>query len=270
MKTKKEIYAAHGIEMIKSKNTEKLVSPLGLVNKPLVNGNKKIGRGCYHFSTLPGTQLFDVVVNGMSFTVKGTCCCDCKGCYAKTGNYRYQSVKNALGMRTILARDYVDWLDRAIRAQIQADKITAVRIHAAGDFCSFVYAMMWYHIAKDFPGVKFWTYTKVKAYESLFDALRDANIVKSILPDGHVNFGHIDFVQDEYNKLMNAGKTVHVCRCSVDKNQHCTNCRGCSENEYVLFVEHSTDYVAEKESNWEAFKNWVDTVSPRKVEKAAC
>ena len=270
MTTKKEIYAAHGIEFIKSKNTEKLVSPLGLVNKPLVNGNKKIGRGCYHFSTLPGTQLFDVVVNGMSFTVKGTCCCDCVGCYAKTGNYRYQSVKNALGMRTILARNYLDWLEKAIRAQIVADKIETIRIHAAGDFCSFAYAMMWYRIAKDFPGVKIWTYTKVREFESLFDTLPNSNIVKSVIPGIGFNFGHIDFVQDTYNKLASAGKTVHVCRCGVDKDQHCTNCKGCSENEFVLFVEHSTEYKAEKENDWTAFKAWVDAVSPRKAEKAAC
>lgn len=270
MITKKEIYAEYGIQLIKVNSTEKLVSPIGLVNKPLVNGNAKIGRGCYHFSTLPGTQLFDVVVNGMSYTVKGTCCCDCVGCYAKTGNYRYQSVKNALGMRTILARDFVDWLGRAIRAQIEADKIGAVRIHAAGDFVSEAYAEMWLGIAHDFPAVKFWTYTKVREYEKLFDALENANIVKSIIPGIGVNYGHIDFVRDTFDKLSRAGKTVHVCRCGVDKNQHCTNCKGCSVNEYVLFVEHSTDYKPEKEANWEAFKRFVDSVSPRALEKAAC
>ena len=270
MLTKKMIYAAHNIEMIKAGNTEKLVSPMGVVNKPLVNGNKKIGRGCYHFSTLPGTQMFDVVVNGMSYTVKGTCCCDCVGCYAKTGNYRYQSVKNALGMRTILARNYIQWLENAIRAQIEADGIRAVRIHAAGDFCSFEYAMMWYRIARDFPAVKFWTYTKVREFEALFDTLPNANIVKSIIPGVGFNFGHIDFVQETYNKLQAAGKTVHVCRCGVDKDQHCSNCKGCSENEFVLFVEHSTEYKAEKESNWEAFKRFVDAVSPAKLEKVAC
>ena len=253
------IYAAHGIQLVKIGSTEKIVSPLGIVNKPLVNGNKKIGRGCYHFSTLPGTTLFDVVVNGMSFTVKGTCCCDCIGCYAKTGNYRYQSVKNALGMRTILARDYVEFLGNAIRAQIEADKIEAVRIHAAGDFCSLAYAMMWYGIAKDLPAVKFWTYTKVRAFEMLFDKLPNANIVKSIV-DGHgLNYGHCDYVMNTYADLKAAGKTVHICKCGIDKNQHCTTCRGCSENEYVLFIEHSTEYKAEKDPNFDACKALIES-----------
>lgn len=257
--TKTEKYAAQGIEMVKVKSAEKLVSPIGIVNKPLVNGNAKIGKGCYHFSMLPGTQMFDVVINNQSYTVKGTCCCDCIGCYAKTGNYRYQTVKNALAMRTLLARDYLPWLEKAIRAQVIVENIKTVRIHAAGDFCSLEYALMWARIARDFPGVTFWTYTKVKEFEGLFDKLPNANIVKSIIPGVGLNYGHCDYIISTFKALKGANKTVHVCKCGIDKNQHCTNCKGCSKNEYVLFIEHSTEYKAEKDPKFGEIKQLIES-----------
>ena len=257
MKTKKEIYASYGIEY--NNKTGKILTPYGWCRPLLVNGNAKIGKGCYHFSTLPTNQLFDVVVNGKSYTVKGTCRCYCKGCYAMAGNYRYQSVKNALGYRTLIIREYIDFAYRAIMAQIEADKISTVRIHAAGDFDSLAYLTMWIRIIHNNPAVTFWTYTKVQEFESAFDHFANANIVKSIIPGVGLNFGHCDYVMDTYNKLSSAGKSVHICRCGVDKNQHCTNCKGCSVNEYVLFIEHSTEYKAEKDPNFAACAAMIDS-----------
>ena len=55
-----------------------------------------------------------------------------------------------------------------------------------------------------------------------------------------------------YKYLKGKGHKVHICFCGIEKAaqiepKHCTNCKGCSENEYVLFIEHSTDYQAEKD-----------------------
>ena len=257
--TKKEIYAKHGIEYI-TKN-QHIVTPYGNIRPLLVDGNAKIGKGVYHFSTLPGTQMFDVVIKGMSYTVKGTCKCDCIGCYAKTGNYRYQSVKNSLGIKTMLIREHIEFVKNAIIAQIEADKIQTVRIHASGDFDSEEYVKMWIDIIEMFPAVTFWTYTKVKSAENAFNRFDNANIVKSVIDGIGVNYGHIDYVESTYNKLANDGNKVHICRCGIDKNQHCTNCKGCATNDFVLFVEHSTEYKAEKESNWENFKRFVDSLN---------
>ena len=58
----------------------------------------------------------------------------------------------------------------------------------------------------------------------------------------------------EYKALTAQGKNVYICRCGIDKNQHCTNCKGCSKNEYVLFVEHSTDYKAEADADFAELK----------------
>jgi len=255
--TKKEVYASFGIEY--DTKTQKIKSPIGMVKPPLVDGNKKIGKGAFHFSTLPGTALYDVVVNNMSFTVKGTCPCDCVGCYAKTGNYRFQSVKNALGMRTILAREHMAFLERAINAQIAADNIKLLRIHAAGDMFSLEYAAMWQRIARNNPGVIVWTYTKLTACESMFDGLNNANIVKSIIPGIGKNYGTCAYIIGLYHTLKAAGHDVYICRCGVDNNQHCTTCTGCSKNKYVLFLEHSTDYKAAQDPLFPEFIKLVNS-----------
>lgn len=244
--SKKSVYARYGIEYANGKiKSEKY----GFVNEMLIDGNAKIGKGCYHFSTLPTNQMFTIMINGQEYSVKGTCACNCAGCYATKGNYRFQSTKNSLGIRTLLIREELDFVKRAIMAQIEADNIQAVRIHASGDFDSIEYLNAWIEIVKRFPNVKFWTYTKVREFENAFNEFNNANIVKSVIPGSGFNFGRCDYIESIYNKLASENKTVHICKCGIDKNQHCTNCKGCSVNEYVLFVEHSTDYNAEKDPN---------------------
>ena len=244
--TKKEIYAAHGIEL----KDGKILSPVGMISPLLVNGNAKLGKGVWTFSTLAGNIEYNAVVNGNAVTVKGTCVCNCQGCYAQTGFYKMSSTVNALAIRTIIARDYVDFMVRAITAQIHADGITLCRIHAAGDFIGTDYIMAWRKIVKACKGCKFWTYTKNPVAENAFDDLDNINIVKSIIPGCGFNFGHCDYIINTYDMLKAAGKSVHVCKCGFDKNQHCVNCKGCSENEYVLFVEHSTAYKAAEDPRY--------------------
>lgn len=221
--TKNEIYAQHGIEY--DTKSSKLYHPvLGWISRPLINGNNKIGKGVWHFSTLPGTETFTFYVGVARYEIKGTCACDCVGCYAKTGRYVFQNVINALGVRTWLAVNDPAWLENAIAAQIKADHIETVRIHAAGDFVSLEYLEMWIRMVERFPAVTYWTYTKVAAYEAAFDPYENANIVKSVVKGYGFNFGHCDYIIRLYNILKAAGKTVHVCRCGVDSDQHCTTC----------------------------------------------
>lgn len=129
--SKKEIYARYGISY--DNKTGKISSPIGTHRPLLIDGNKKIGKGVYHFSMLPANIYFEVKVCGKPMVVHGTCPCRCTGCYALTGNYRFKSTKNSLAIRTVLAREYLDYTEKAIQAQIEADNISIVRIHAAGD-----------------------------------------------------------------------------------------------------------------------------------------
>lgn len=287
----RNVYAAYGIEY--DIKTKKIFSPISggmWINPALVNGNEKIGRGAYHFSTLPGTAVYHVNIaftrkqkvctkmvkdkktgkkvpsknfgklvwytaiddeNPIYVDVKGTCVCDCDGCYAKTGNYNYDTTLAYLAIRTLLARDYTEFLERAIRAQLTAENIKLCRIHAAGDFFNLAYTVMWKHIAIDFSDTLFWTYTKVTQFEGAFNGIENANIVKSLVSVAGVNnlknFGPAGYIIKLYKILKAAGYRVHVCLCGMEdaageKTQHCTNCHSCAECEYVLFLEHSTNY----------------------------
>ena len=131
--TKKELYKKYGIEY--DTDTEKILSPIGWIKPLLKEGNDKTGKRCRTFSMQAGTA--------------GTCICDCDGCYAKTGCFNFKSVKESNRVNQYLVENHLDFVKRAILAQIEADKIQLVRIHASGDFNtknSKDYADMWVEI----------------------------------------------------------------------------------------------------------------------------
>lgn len=254
--TKKDIYSKYGIEF---KNGKLFHSVLGYVNELLIDGNEKIGKGVWHFSTLPTNKTFEVVINGNNYTLKGTCPCHCNGCYATKGNYNFPTTINALGLRTWLVYNDSEFVKNAIKAQIEINHVEFIRIHASGDFFNREYVEMWQDIVSSFPNTHFWTYTKAVEFENAFDEFSNANIVKSVIPHKGVNFGHCDYILALYEYLTSIGKSVYICRCGIDKNQHCTNCKGCSKYEYVLFIEHSTDYKAESDELFPILKRLIES-----------
>ena len=255
--TKKDIYKEFGIEFVKAGKTSwHINSPVGSIPPVLVDGNEKIGKGVYHFSTLPGCKEYNVTLaNGETVYIPGTCAGNCENGYCMVGRYAMQSVRNSLANKTVLARENLEFLESAIMAQIKANKIKTVRVHVTGDFFSRDYLEMWKRIVKNNPGTIFWTYTKETAAENAFDGLENANIVKSNTPvlagidsktNGY-NFGHCDYIIALYKFLKAIGKSVYICRCGIDDNQHCTNCTACAKCDVVLFLEHGTDYNAKED-----------------------
>ena len=246
MESKKAIYARHGIEF----KAGKINFRGQWVSELLKEGNDKTGKLVLTFSLLPGSGSFEMDVNGHNVQVKGTCACDCIGCYAKTGHYRQSSAVRSMIINTFLVNNHIDFVKRCIMAQLEYNVRGEIRIHAAGDFKTAdpeAYTAMWHDIAKKNNTYRFWTYTKIKKYESLFDDLKNANIVKSVIPGIGFNFGHCDYIINAYYTLKELGKSVYICKCGIDKNQHCERCGVCATYEYVLFVEHSTGYNAEKD-----------------------
>ena len=236
--TKKAIYSEYGIKY----KDGKILSPLGWIPELLKEGNSKTGKAVYTWSLLPGTDDYNVGILG---NVRGTCVCDCNGCYAKTGFYRMKNVLFSLGINTYLADYYLDFVKHAIMAQLTILGSGEIRIHASGDFNTInseTYANMWYDIAVYFPAFRFWTYTKIKKYENLFDDLTNANIVKSIIPHIGVNYGHCDYIINAYYTLLSLGCSVYICKCGFDDEQHCERCGVCASYDFVLFLEHSTGY----------------------------
>ena len=143
--TKKEIYASYGIKY----ENGKIFNPMfGWISPMLVNGNAKLGKGVWTFSTLAGNAIYDIVINNKSYSVKGTCVCNCVGCYAQTGFYKMPSTLKALAIRTLIAQLMPTWLENAIIAQIKAENIQLCRIHASGDFFSAEYVNVWRSIVK--------------------------------------------------------------------------------------------------------------------------
>lgn len=233
----------------------KIVSPVGNISPVLKDGNGKTGASVKTFSLLAGMIEYYSAVYG---NVCGTCGYNCPGCYAMTGRYNCDNVIDSNAVNTLLARDHIDFLNRAIRAQLDTLPGVAVRIHAAGDFFSKEYAEMWRGIVRDYKTNEFWTYTKAE-YETLFDGLENGNIVKSVIPGYGFNFGEIEYILRAYLELIARGENPYICRCTFDKDQHCENCRGCLDNLFVLFAKHSAkDYKAEKDSLFPAACEIVD------------
>ena len=239
-KALKESYNKYGIAV----SGGKIVSPIGLV-APLIKigTNTKLGKTVASCSVLAGKKTYKTKYGN----VPGTCPFNCKGCYAMQGKFNCASTVNSNAVNTILAREFPEFFEKAIRAQLDTMPGIAVRLHAAGDFFSKEYANIWRGIVRDYPGNEFWTYTKAE-FENTFDNLPNGNIVKSIIPEYGFNFGTIEYILRAYMELVARGEKPYICRCTFDKMQHCENCKGCIDNKYVLFVKHSTpDYKAEKD-----------------------
>ena len=244
--SKKAIYKKYGIVF----ENGHIVSPVGPICELLKEGNDKTGKRVFTFSILPGNFAYTIEIDGNIYTINGTCICNCDGCYAQSGRYNTSGVVRSMAINTFLVNNYIDFVKSCIMAQLEYLERGEIRIHAAGDFNtenSDKYAATWHFIAKKFNSFRFWTYTKVKRFETLFDDLKNANIVKSVIPGIGFNYGHCDYIINAYYTLKEIGKSVYICKCGIDKNQHCELCGVCATYEYVLFIEHSTEYVAEKD-----------------------
>jgi len=222
------------------------------INELLVNGNAKIGKNVYHFSTLPTCE------NG------GTCMCTCPGCYGTKGNYNFKTTKAALAMRTEVVRTDLDFFVNEIIKEIKSHKVKFVRIHATGDFFSAEYVKAWTTIASACKETCFWTYTKSfgHGFDSELNELNslvNVNIVKSVIDQCGFNFGHCDYILDTYYKLLSQGENPYICKCGVDDTVHCNDCHKCAERKYVLFLEHSTGYKAESDPNFETVKSVIES-----------
>lgn len=264
---KADIYKLYGIEY----KAGKILSPFGWIPELIpVGTNTKIGNAgtwsIYHGNETKSRDEFGPKTQSIMDAanvdcVTGSCPCHCDGCYCDSGNYRYDSTKAANILKLLLAKLYPAWTAAAIKAQIAADGITQIRIHAAGDFFSRKYVNMWIDIITSTPRVTYWTYTKYDYAIEMFRGIPNVSIVPSITPSG-INFGTCSELLEKYAALSAAGYRVHICACGTEYEKHCADCKtGCKAIEktcdYVLFIKHSTpDYKAGKKdpAEYEAIK----------------
>ena len=243
---KKAIYASYGIEY----KDGKILAPAGDYIAPLLKkGNSKTGKAVYTYSQLAGSREWSTKYG----TIKGTCAGDCAHCYACTGFYCMPSVRDALALHTIISRSArgLAFKKAAIIAQIHADDIKLVRIHAAGDFDSLADVWTWRDIVKACPDTLFWTYTK-RTWDRIaaLGDLNNINIVPSIIC-GRVNFGPCA----DLLELKAADPAAYICPCGFDGDTHCSDCKACATKKHVIFLLHSTpDYNAESDPLYNELK----------------
>ena len=267
-RTKKSIYASYGVDF----KSEKIFAPIfGWIPKFLpVGTNSKLGDGVSSFAIAHGNETYKkedfksekiVAVFEMANIdeISGSCPMHCNDCYCDCGFYNMPSVKSGLIMKLVLVRFHLDFVKRAIMAQIEADSIAQCRIHASGDFFSNEYVDAWHEIASRFPNTIFWTYTKTEYAIERFSNLENLTIVPSITPMG-INFGTTHELLDMYDALSSMGYRVHICACGTELEKHCGECKtGCKAVgrtcDFVLFIKHSTNSytfkVDDTESDYE-------------------
>ena len=191
--------------------------------KPLSRGNIKVDKNTGLFSLFAGATCLN--------------CKDCIGnCYA-CREQRYTNVYNKRVAYTHLATANTNYLASVLDTQIKHEKnhgMKYVRIHESGDFFNNDYIDMWNDIIKRHSDIRFYYFTKV---EDILDfsplKLNNVNSVKSVLPDGSINFGSEDYILEKSKKF-----NIPICPYSRDLNNGCGKCTICAFSPYVLIKEH--------------------------------
>ncbi len=212
------------------------------------NGNIKLGKKMGVWSTLMGDDTYNVKINGVPVSVKGTCgghCAGCKGnCYVKK-SYRYPSVVLGHARNTLAIRNtekcFQDLDGQLNRKRVPFEQI---RIDQSGEIENKEQFAMWCTLAAKHPETVFYIYTK--NYDVVIPALLAGNVpenmtvlisiwhkfgvnefekvknlpnVKAFVYDDNYKYG---FVIDTYCKAYDEhGKLDHNITC--DKCKKCFN-----------------------------------------------
>lgn len=166
-------------------------------------------------------------------------CADCAAkCYAVKAQRQYPDVWNKRGLNLHMAVNCPDYLEALICAQLARSKKRYVRIHSAGDFFAQGYVDMWARIAARNAGKRFYFYTKMAdAFDfSGLTGLPNVNMVESVLPDGSINFGTLEYIQEKAARFG-----AHICPYGIEDKApvHCGgSCTLCMHARYVCFKEH--------------------------------
>lgn len=131
----------------------------------LAKGNSKLGQGMYTFNTLPGDKPLSTKDKGQLTNVYGTCggCCDgCeKFCYAVRDARRFHNTCiPSIGKNTVIMQNNMEDGFKQLRQEIVAKKVKVLRWHSSGEILSYDYLLKMVELAKEFPDVKCYVYTK--------------------------------------------------------------------------------------------------------------
>tara|TARA_R100000329_G_scaffold137934_1_gene119167 strand:- start:667 stop:1410 length:744 start_codon:yes stop_codon:yes gene_type:complete len=206
------------VETILNYSPEKIkeIKKYKLKTRFLKNANSKLGRNIYAFD-LPA------VVSCPNYK-------ECfKTCYANKGAFIWKSAKNSNTYNFAIALHDLEFLKRELIKDIKKKKIKNIRIHSSGDFYSKQYFLMWVQIARMFPNLNLFAYTKADEIDKI-ETPSNFNIIKSFIKvdnKKYLNYGAFDYVK----KLSRASKGLI---CPPTKGAYLTNTEGKTPNNTKL------------------------------------
>ena len=207
-----------------------------------------------------GNGKIDTSVLCQSIAAVLSCGCHCPGCYAVNCMIGAHGDNVTLSWyRWYFLEKYCPEVYFAkVRFELAHTKKEVVRLHESGDFMTEEDAANWLSVMREFPAIRFYTYTKRDfAAVQEMKKLANCNIVNS-LPCGKLNYGTPDYIAALAAAIIAAGKEVHVCACGTaaekdynkahkrtkdnpggDNKKYCGGvCKACAYCENVLFHEH--------------------------------
>ena len=115
--------------------------------------------------------------------------------------------------------------------------VKQVRIHEAGDFISAEYYTMWVNVAKRFPMLKFFAFTKCDHLQWHFDNITadNLNIINSTIDGKYRNYGSKEYCQ-ELVKNCNA----YQCPDTSHNNICMVQCKYCLRGKKPCFEIHGS------------------------------
>lgn len=201
-----------------------------------------------------GNGKIDKAVLCQSIIPVISCGCHCPGCYAVNCCVGYQGHNVIISWyRWFFIEKYMPELYFSkVRYELLHTKKRVVRLHESGDFISETDAAAWLEIIRDFPNIRFYTYTK-QQFSAVQEmrALANCNIVNS-LPCKKLNYGTSAYIAALASEIIASGAECHICACGTaaekaynkahaktDGKKYCGGaCQACAYCENVLFYEH--------------------------------
>ncbi len=199
----------------------------------LKNSNSKLGRNIYAFD-LPAV---------VSCPDSSECF---KECYANKGAFIWKSAKQSNEYNFAIALNDIEYLQAELIKEIEKKNIKFIRIHSSGDFYSKEYFLMWCNIAKRFPLLKIFTYSKAPQInkELIPNNLNIINSFIEIEGKRYLNFG-------TYNAMKKLAKDSKGLLCPITKGKElnnpkldpkngftCSVCKYCITKSKPTFIQH--------------------------------
>jgi hypothetical protein len=208
-----------------TKNRPVYLKKLGVfASQPLSEGNGKLDSKY--------VLIFDMLAIDTC-----TNCSSCKtACYAMKSQRQYPGVYNRRAIWSWMARHDLEGLESILDEQLTKTKLRIVRLHSSGDFINQDYLDMWARLIRKHAHISFYTYTKTSLDFTEISSLPNFNLVKSILPNGNLNFGSLSYIHKMAKKYH-----ATICPYGIKGNTKIKcgkDCTACLRKEHVLFLMH--------------------------------